>query len=138
MRDVVQDNRRARRVIEANLPIHVSVPYSGLLLVDGKRLLGACVFDRWNRRNVEFTCVLLEHDIGMRIARRVAYYVFSPHNMGCHRCTATTPRSNTRAIKALETLGFRFEGIMREYFPDDDGMVYGLLRSEQKIMKGLR
>jgi RimJ/RimL family protein N-acetyltransferase len=136
MRDVVQDDRKARFLIQAKIGIRIADPFSGLVFVDDERTIGAAVFNNYDGRDIHFTCAMVENniEIGMRIARRVAWYVFKV--MDCHRCTATTPRSNLRAITALETLGFRFEGVLREYFPnDEDGMVYGLLRCEQKILR---
>lgn len=136
MRDVVQNDLGARMLVEINLGIKISEPYTGLLLMDGKRPIGACIFNNHEAgRNIHFTCVMLEPYVGMRIARRVAWYVFKV--MGCRRCTATTPRSNIKAIAALESIGFKLEGVMREYFPNDDGLVYGILRSEQKLLRGL-
>jgi RimJ/RimL family protein N-acetyltransferase len=49
------------------------------------------------------------------------------------RITMRTKCDNARAIKMLEALGFKREGVMREWFEETDAIVFGLLRSEQKI-----
>ncbi len=140
VRDVYQNNEAAREIVERELGIHVTEPYAGLLLIDPKNrvLTGAVIFNHYkpDHSDVEFTCVLLKPDVGMRIARRVAWYAFKV--MDCRRCTAVTKRSNTKAQTALETLGFHVEGYFREYFGDEDGVIYGLLRSEQKLLRGIR
>lgn len=139
MRDVVQNNKEAKAIVEHELGMEIKDPYSGLLLHDDGNLIGACVFTSYKPyfRDVEFTCVLLKPDVGMRIARRVAWFVFK--NLNCHRCTAITARSNNRAQTALESIGFHVEGYLREYFPNnEDGIVYGLLRSEQKLLRRVR
>lgn len=139
MRDVFQDNLRARAIVEHELKIKIHEPFSGLIFHRGEEVVGACIFNRYSEyfQNVEFTCVLFEQDVGIRVCRRVAWYIFK--NMNCRRCTAITACSNTKAQTALESIGFHVEGRMREYFPNgDDGIVYGLLRSEQKLLRGLR
>lgn len=136
MRDVVQHDAKAREIVENAMGVRIYEPYTGLVLHDDGRMIGACIFNNHlTGRDVHFTCVMHEPHVGMRIARRVAWYVFKV--MGCHRCTAITPRSNIKAIAALESIGFKFEGVMREYFPNDDGLVYGILRSEQKLLRGI-
>lgn len=141
MRDVWQNDKEAKAIIEHDLGIHITEPFAGLLLADMEKevLIGACIFNHYkpDHRDVEMTCVLHKPDIGMRVVRRLAWYVFKI--MDCHRCTAVTKRSNTKAQTALETLGFHVEGCFREYFSDDeDGIIYGLLRSEQNLLRRVR
>lgn len=136
MRGVLQDDREARRVVEAELGITISEPYAGLMFFDDKRPIGAAIFNGYDKWDVMFTCVLYEEGLGIRIARQVAWYVFGV--MKCHRCTAITLKSNIKAQVALEKIGFKFEGIMREHFPGRaDGLVYGILRHEQKLLRHL-
>lgn len=140
VRDVWQSNEAAKQIIERDLGIHITEPYAGLLLADveDETLIGACIFNHYkpDHSDVEFTCVLHKPDVGMRIARRVAWYVFKV--MDCRRCTAITKQSNTKAQTALESLGFHVEGHLREYFGEEDGIIYGMLRSEQKLIRGIR
>ena len=136
MKGVIQDDQAARRIIEKELNITISEPFSGLVFFDGTRAIGAAIFNKYDKWDVEFTCVLFEDNLGMRIARQVAWYVFGV--MKCHRCTAITMKSNIKAQTALKKIGFQFEGIMREHFPDrEDGLVYGILRHEQRLMRHL-
>lgn len=140
MRDVFQNNEAARQIVERDLGIHITEPFAGLLLVDLEKeaITGAVIFNHYkpDHSDVEFTCVLRKPDVGMRMARRVAWYAFKV--LDCRRCTAVTKRSNTKAQTALETLGFRVEGYLREYFGEEDGIIYGLLRSEQRLVRGIR
>jgi RimJ/RimL family protein N-acetyltransferase len=139
MRGVIQDDREAKTIVEAAcctlLPI--VEPFSGLVFFDDTRTIGAAVFNNYNGRDVHFSCTLSEGDVGMKIARCVAWYVFK--NLDCHRCTAITARTNVKAWVALEKIGFRWEGVLREHFPDNvDGIVMGLLRSEQRLLRELK
>jgi hypothetical protein len=126
------DARAAKSIVEKALGLEICEPFSGLVMVNGGRYTGACIFNNYNKRDVHFTCVsrgLLK----MSEARFVARYVFE--TLGCHRCTAITSGKNEAAIKALVQLGFRYEGTLREHYKDADGAVFGLLCSEQRIVR---
>ena len=130
---VKHDDAAAREIAEGALGIKICDQSMGLVLFDDNGCAdGACIFNNYDGRDVHFTSV---NRRPMRIsdARFVARYVFE--QLDCHRCTAVTARHNEAARKALRQLGFKIEGYMREHFPDDDAVVYGLLRSEQKIVR---
>ncbi len=55
-------------------------------------------------------------------------YVFN--QVGCRRLTATTEAKNQPARAFLCKLGFREEGVIRQGFPTDDAVVYGMLKGE--------
>lgn len=55
-------------------------------------------------------------------------YVFN--QVGCRRLTATTEAKNQPVRAFLCHLGFREEGVIRQGFPHDDAVVYGMLRDE--------
>jgi RimJ/RimL family protein N-acetyltransferase len=134
MRDVVQNNFWAKEIVEERCGWQIKGEYSGLVFMEGSNVIGAAVFNHYNGWSAEFACTLLEGKVGMKIARRVAHYVFVV--MGCHRCTAITAWDNIKAQVALAKIGFRMEGVMREHFPGrKDGYVYGLLRHEQKLLR---
>jgi len=137
MRSVIQDDKWAKAIVEEACHIQIQGNYSGLVFVDGARPIGAGVFTNyWPNWSVEYTATLTDGIVGMKIARVVADYVF--RTMNCHRCTAITRYDNMKAQVALRKIGFISEGIMREHFPGKiDGVVYGLLRSEQRLIRGL-
>jgi hypothetical protein len=127
------DPYAARMIVEKALPIRIHEPYSGIVMIGPRgEYTGACIFNNYVGRDIHFTCVSTGL-LGMREARYVARYVFG--KLGCSRCTAITRATNERAIKALVQLGFKYEGTMREFYPDTDGAVFGLLRSEQRIVR---
>jgi hypothetical protein len=129
---IISDNWAAKEIVEAALVRKICEPFRGLVIKDGMNVSGAIIFNNYDQHDIHFTCVL-SRPIGMRDARSVARYVFE--QLGCRRCTAVTASSNYPARKALLQLGFRQEGILREHFELDDGVVYGMLRSEQKIVR---
>jgi hypothetical protein len=126
------DDEGARQIVEGALDVRICEPFSGIIMSSDDYPTGACIFNNYNGRDVHFTCV--SHGLlKMSEARFVARYVFK--KLGCHRCTAVTRGTNERAIKALVQLGFRYEGTLREHFEDADGAMFGLLRSEQRIVR---
>lgn len=129
---IVGDAQAARSIVCKALKLTICEPFSGLVMVTEGRYSGACIFNNYNGRDVHFTCVS-RGLLTMREARFVARYVFE--TLGCHRCTAVTRGTNEAAIKALVQLGFRYEGTLREHYDDADGAVFGLLRSEQRIVR---
>lgn len=52
--------------------------------------------------------------------------------LGCRRVSGYVPASNTDAQRFDEHLGFVREGLMRHALPDDDIIVYGMLREEAR------
>jgi hypothetical protein len=129
---IISDNESAKTIIEAALVRKLWEPFRGLVVKHGLETVGAIVFNNYDQRDVHFTCVLTA-PMTMRDARYVARYVF--RQLGCERCTAVTSEYNIAAQRALRQLGFKFEGRLREHFEEGDGLVYGILRSEQKIAR---
>jgi hypothetical protein len=129
---IVCDNEAAKAIIEAALVRKLWEPFRGLIVKCGMATTGAIVFNNYDQRDVHFTCVLTA-PIGIRDARYVARYVFK--QLGCRRCTAVTSEFNVAAQRALLQLGFQLEGRLREHFDGADGLIYGILRSEQKIAR---
>lgn len=129
---IVSDNVAAKAIIEAALVRKLWEPFRGLVVKRGIETVGAIVFNNYDQHDVHFTCVL-SAPITMRDARYVARYVFV--QLGCRRCTAITSELNMAARRALLQLGFKFEGRLRDHFDEADGLVYGILRSEQKIVR---
>ena len=63
--------------------------------------------------------------------RGIARYCFER----VQRITARTSVNNSKAISMLDGLGFKREGVMRAFFKDSDAIVFGLLKSEQRIYR---
>lgn len=129
---IVHDDALSRETIERVLQVKIYEPFCGIVIRHDSWIVGACIFNNYDTRDVHFTCAF-DGSMTMRDARDIARFVFK--QLGCHRCTAVTRSGNDRARKALEQLGFRVEGCLRQHFVDDDGIIYGLLRSEQRIAR---
>lgn len=128
---VRQDSDAARYYIERELKITICQPFIGLLVERDEKQIGAVILNDYTPgRNIELTA----HTCGnwnVRDVRDIARYCFQR----VQRITARTAVNNSRAIYMLEALGFKREGVMRMFFADSDAIVFGLLKSEQRIFK---
>jgi len=128
---VRQDDEAARQYVLERLKVHIAQPYIGLLVTNEYEQIGAVVINDYRPgRNIELT-VAISGPWSVKDFRDIIRYCFER----VRRITFRTRCDNTRAIKMLESLGFRREGIMREWFDDADAIVFGLLRSEQRIYR---
>jgi hypothetical protein len=132
IRLVSQNDEVARIYIEHQLDIRVTDPFIGLLVEHAGEVVGAVILNDYTPgQNIELTM----HACGncsIKDIRDIARYCFDR----VRRITARTSVRNTRAMRMLTMLGFKREGILREWFMDSgDAIVFGLLKSEQKISR---
>jgi hypothetical protein len=130
---VRQDDEAARKYIAARVCVHIAKPFIGLLVEHDGIKNGAVILNDYRPgQNIELTA----HTCGnwsVADVRDIARYCFAR----VKRITAHTSVDNMRAIRMLETLGFKREGVMREWFEDSDAIVFGLLKSEQRIYRAV-
>lgn len=71
------------------------------------------------------------------LTRDFLYAMFDyPFNqLGVNRITGLVPKKNKQARKFDQHLGFKYEGNMRGALPDDDMLVYGMLKDECKWLR---
>lgn len=97
-------------------------------------ILGVVIFSRFTTGNCEITVASsTPHFITKRFAYAVALYPFV--QLGCRRVTAFIAVDNAKSLSLAQQLGFRIEGTVREWFPDSDAYILGLLREDCKWIK---
>ena len=106
--------------------------YTALGLIRGGVLVAGVIYNHFSGPNI------LMH-VGavpgrQWLNRRFLFAAFDyPFNqLGCRRVTGLVPKRNKVARKFDEHLGFVYEGNMQHALPDDDLIVYGLLREKCK------
>jgi hypothetical protein len=129
---LVQDDQKAAMLVQGALGVVLCPPFVGVVVRDGDREVGAVVFNDYTGANVEMT------GVGRgcwtpTVIRELARYCFA--TLGVRRVTARTAVSNAKAIRSLERMGFRREGIAREWFDGEDAILFGLLAREQRIVR---
>jgi hypothetical protein len=92
---------------------------------------GAFIFSEFTRHNVELT-VYAPGALKRHIVRGVFSYAFN--QLGVDRITVRCPAAKKELNELQEHLGFKFEGILRRFYGDDDCFIYGMLRSECRFL----
>lgn len=95
----------------------------------GRRLVAGVVYNGFTGRDVQVTCAAdtptwPTPDV---LAGLLAYPFLQ---LGCARITCATELANRRVQRFLAHLGFRREGVLRDWFDTGDAAVYGLLRRD--------
>jgi RimJ/RimL family protein N-acetyltransferase len=106
-------------------------PFTTMAVKDAGEFCGVLLFNDYNGANIELNaagkwCWTPE------VVQAGFDYVFK--QLPCVRLTARTRRKNRLVRKLLPRLGFRFEGVQRLYYGDDDALVFGLLKTECRFL----
>lgn len=101
--------------------------------IESERILAAIAFSHWSGPDVEISVAAEPGSASRRLLNTLFGYVFE--QLGCARCTARIRISNQASIALAERLGFQREGVMRQWFGDEDAVIYGLLRNEHGIWR---
>ena len=111
----------------AQLGIAFASPFVTIGVVRGDQLVAAILYNQFEPPNIHVTFATTTPRWASRqVIGRLLAYPF--HELHCRRISAITRRGNRPARAFLERLGFLAEGLHPEYFPDDDGISYGLLK----------
>lgn len=129
---VAQNDERAGRAMQHALGVTVALPFVGLTVTEGEKLIAVFVFNNFDRQNVDMSVVALG-SLQIACIRDIARYVF--HRLRVKRVTCVTHVENYGAIDRLLKLGFVFEGRLRSRFPQGDGLMFSLLKSEQRFVR---
>lgn len=90
------------------------------------RLVGGVLFHCYTGPSVDLG---VYGRIGYRsVFRAMAEMVFG--HMGCVRVQAVTKRSNEHVRRLLPKFKFKFEGVLRSHYGDEDGLMFSMLRHE--------
>lgn len=98
----------------------------GILSQEG-RIIGGVLLTNYTGFGVEMTLA------GRGCISRTAWQAIGDMafgELGCQRLSVTTRKSNKRVCKLAPRLKFKFEGIARRFYGDEDGVVLSLLRDE--------
>jgi hypothetical protein len=129
---IIQDDTYADEVMRRTFGVRLSQPSVGIVVLQEGRPAGVVVINDYSQGNAELTGIG-ERCWTVRVCRDLARYVFL--RLGCHRLTARTRPSNAKARRALDRLGFKVEGVARDWFGNEDAVIYGLLRRECRLLR---
>ena len=130
---IVVDGPEIARFIERALKVKIAEPYFALgFMSDDKKPLAAFVFNDFTGANIELTAVSERGRLGLEIKRYIARYVFIQN--GCRRLTVRTKKRNKRVLKLAPLLGFKYEGVQKHFYADDDAVVFGMLKEDCRFL----
>lgn len=125
---ILGEDETVAAVVAAGLNRAVLPPFTAMGIVGSDGLLrGGYVFNDFNGSNIELT-VFAPGLMTRGHFRAIAAYCFD--QLGCRRVTARTLKSNRKASRALTKAGFKFEAVLRGYFPEGDAVLYRMLKDE--------
>lgn len=129
---VRQDNLAAKLYIEKREQVAICDPYIGLIVERDGQIVGAFILNDYTPgNNIEMSAVI-SGNVSVADLRGIFRYCFAR----VRRVTCRTSVNNTRTIHVLTALGFQREGLLRQWFHDgSDGVLFGLLKSEQRIYR---
>jgi hypothetical protein len=115
--------------------IRFSPPYCCIGVARGAELLAAVLYNNFEPPNIQITFVTTSPRWASRqVIGRILGYPF--RELGCRRISAITPARNKQARAFMLRLGFNEEGHHPDYFENDAGVSYGLLkRNAQKWLE---
>lgn len=126
-----QDDKVAQFVLSMNPIMSLDdTPYTAIGQFDGLgNIVGGCVFTNYTQRDIHGHLAGHGNWLTRAFLGECFRYIFV--QLKCRRCTGLVARSNVRAQKFDEGLGFHYEGVLRAYLPnDEDCFIYGMLREE--------
>jgi len=126
---VLENTPEVIAFIEQRLRIKIAEPSQafGYVTNDHKPIAGIVVND-FTGANCELTIVAEKGRMTIEVLRHIANHVFN--KLGCRRTTIRTRKSNKIALRAAQRFGFVYEHVSKHFYPDDDAVVFRMLRSE--------
>ena len=126
---IVVDGAEIGTYVGSRLGVTICPPFQAIgFLTDEKKPLAAFVFNEFNHSNMEMTIVAEPGGITRQIIRYVAHYVFVKND--CRRVTVRTRKRNKHILKLAPRYGFKYECIAKQFFPDDDAVVFRMLKED--------
>ena len=130
---IVVDGAEIAAYVGSRLGVTIFPPFQAIgFLTDDKRPLAAFVFNEFNQSNMEMTIVAEPGGITRQVIRYVANYVFVKND--CRRITVRTKKRNKHILKLAPRYGFKYECIAKQFFRDDDAVVFRMLRDECRCL----
>lgn len=115
------------------LGVSFQPPFTAWGIIDRTgAIVGAVVFNDYDARNVEVT-VVGRNAFHRDTVREIGRYCFD--DLDCRRVTLTTRAGNGLVQRLIERMGGVLEGELRDYYDDDNAVVYGVLKADFKYRR---
>jgi RimJ/RimL family protein N-acetyltransferase len=131
---IVYDTPRIVEWVKARQPLmpnwHDAVAI-GLQQADGE-LVGGVVYENFGLADVNMHVCGEGNWLTREFLIRVFYYPFIECKL--RRVTALVASRNQQTLRFCSSLGFQYEGRARHALPDDDVIIFGMLRAECRFI----
>ncbi len=130
---IVVEGEEIGAYVGSRLGVTICPPFQAIgFLTDDKKPLAAFVFNDFNYSNMEMTIVAEPGGITRQVIRYVANYAFNTSK--CRRLTVRTKKRNKRILQLAPRYGFKYECIAKHFYPDDDAVVFRMLREDCRFL----
>jgi RimJ/RimL family protein N-acetyltransferase len=130
---VTGQSESVARWLETRLGQKFLPPYEavGILNSNGQRI-GGVVLNDYSDRNIELTAYG-PGAFSRGVLTAISGYCFI--QLGCNRITVRTRASNLYVRRVIEKYGAKHEGTLRDWYEDEDAIIYGLLKHECRFLR---
>lgn len=104
--------------------------FNVLGLIAGDYLVAGVVYSHWSPSDVMVTIAADETARWATPEYLFAIHDFPFNQIKVRRLNAVVRQSNKRSQQFVEHLGFKAEGLIREAYEEEDGVLYGMLKRE--------
>ena len=127
------ENAAIAGFLEDKLKVKISPPFTAFGFVsDDNRPMCAVLFNDFNQANIEMTIYAETGGITRQVLKYLANYVFVKN--GCRRLTVRTKKRNKRVLQLAPRYGFKYECLLKNFFPDDDAVMFRMLREDCRFL----
>jgi len=110
-------------------------PFTAIGLIDETQILAAVIYNDFYEVGCSIHIAAVPGRQWMTRALLKAAFTYPFIQLGYQRLTGYVPAKNWEARRLDEHLGFKQEGLLRQMLPDDDVILYGMLRNECRFIK---
>lgn len=112
-----------------------TVPYTTLGLVTGEHLVAGVVYNYPSVANLQMHVGAVDGSHWLTPEFLFAAFDYPFNLLGKRRVTAIAKKKHKKTREFIEHLGFNLEGSLPHYFPDADGVIYGMLRENCRFLE---
>jgi RimJ/RimL family protein N-acetyltransferase len=94
----------------------------------GGVVVAAVAFSHYSGHDIHVSMAIEKGKGTRQLMRQVFGYVFG--RCACSRMTALIRPDNLQSRQLAERFGFKHEGLLRNFYGEQDAMIFGLLKSE--------